>query len=307
MESDGHSLYDPKTHGLLKAVQQKIQALSVVDVNDIVHKDRVTGEAIIPVEQTVARLINIIKILSRCGLEILTAKELASILETILRINSAFDTIRSFDSQSTSPRESPESIKRATQLMETVAAAAYQNLSTIIAKTFFLGEYFDSQVNGASEHFNRIAVLSQEAKATLSDIQKLARAEIGNRLGEPFAAEASRHSKAAIAWTIAAVVCALIAALSLTQIHFPLTTAKLIAIETSRVVTAGFLFYLMVFCATTASSHRHNEVISLQRRYALEATNIVTEAAYSDSLKESLLAQAVQAVYATAPSGFRGG
>ena len=304
VENEAYLSNELKTHGLLKAVHDKIRQIAIADINAIVRKDEATGLPIVPVDPTIARLINMFRILRRCGLEALSVKELAAVLEICLRVSSVFETLRTFDKGVVTALNAPRTVDQIASQVDSVAQSAYETLGLIIAKTFALGDYFNSQVEGAGEHFARILTLSQEAQATLADMKRLARREISVRFADSFEQEASRHTRAAWIWTAGTAACAAVGILSTTQSLHSVTrqittlpAAKLFAIEIPHLVIVGFVFYLMYFCTKTASVHRHNQIANLQRRNILGAASIVADAATTDAFKESILVQAATAAF----------
>jgi hypothetical protein len=311
VENEAYLTNELKTHGLLRAVHEKVRVIAITDIEKVVRRDESTGQPIVAVEQSVARLINMFRILRRCGLELLTAAELAAVLETCLRVNSVFDMIRTFDSGVVTALDAPGTVNQIAGQTDTVAQSAYQILGTIIAKTFFVGEYFTTQMEGAGEHFAKIMSLSQEARETLSDVQRLARYEYSNKFGDSFDREARRHNTTAWCWTTATaavatggIVYLAVAQGTLERHGATLSIAKMITLETCHIAIAGFIFYLMVFCARNAASHRHNQVLNHQRRSALSAANAFADSASSDTFKDNVFIQAASAAYDPQTTGF---
>jgi hypothetical protein len=308
-ENEAHLSNELKTHGLLRAVHEKIRLIAITDISNVVRKDRSTDAPIVPVEQTVTRLINMFRILRRCGLEVLPPSELAAVLETCLRVNAIFDMIKTYDINVVTSLNTPGTVDQIASQTEEVAQSAYQTLGAIIAKTFHTGEYFNSQVEGAQESFAEIMSLSQEARFTLDDVQKLARREVGNKFGDSFHNDAIAHNKSFWRWLTAflaftGVTYLLIAQDKILHQTTRVSVANLLANEILQLATVAFPFYLMTFCAKNAASHKHNYIVNLHRRSALSTANIFADLAGSESLKNSILFQAATAAYESRPTGF---
>ncbi len=310
VEKDGLLTNESRAHGLLKAVHEKIRIIATADANQILRTNEATGELIVPAQHTVERLINMFRILRRCGLEVLTSKELAAVLETSLRVTTIFESIRTFEPGAQTGADQPGTPEQLVAQADAVARSAYQTLGIIIAKTFCLGEYFTTQVDGVGDHFTSIMNVSNEARETLSDLQRLARYEVTNKFSESFDAEVRQHNKFAWIWTIATGVFAvsgigfLAASLHSIKVDTSLPAANVLALVVSQLAIAGIIVYLMIFSAKNAASHRHNEVVNIQRRNALRTANIVADASPTDAFKDSILVQAAHSAYDPQPTGF---
>jgi hypothetical protein len=304
VEFAGYLSNELNTHGLLKAVQEKIRALALTDIATVVRIDVVTGQPIVPVEKTVARLINVFRILRRCSLEVLSAKELAAVLEMALRVRSVFDRVQTYDVGLVTSVDAPGDVQAIIAQTDTVAAAAYETFGMIVTKTFYLGEFFTSQVDGASEHFSRIVSLSQEAKSTLSDIQKIAHAEVNKKFEDSFGREANDHKAASAGWTTGAVIFAALGIgylwLSVRRLEHHLAAipvAKLVTIEVVQVIAVSFVFYLMVLCGNNAILHRRNFIDSNRRRNMLISIKEILESTSGDVFHNDILVRAAAAVF----------
>jgi hypothetical protein len=261
------------------------------------------------VQPVVERLINMFRILQRCALDVLPAKELAAILETSLRITSVFDTLKTFDTGSIGAADDPSSAVQVQEQLDAVAQAAYQTLGLIVAKTFCLGDYFNGQLDGASDHFSRIMSISLEAKSRLSDLQRLVQYEVSSKFSDTFDKEAAKHHKSAWGWTVLSAafggvgVGYLIYSFEKLDINM-LTAGKLFAVELGHIAAAAFIFFWMYFCARNASSHRNNEILNAQRRNTLRTVGIVAEASPSESFQNEIVAAAARAAYEQQPTTF---
>jgi hypothetical protein len=307
-EEEPYLASELRAHGLLKAVRDKVRLIAITNIESVVHIGATGEEPSVRVEENVGRLINTFRILRRCGLESLSAKDLAGVLETALRVEAIFELMANDNPDPANNRGDRRDI--AAQADE-VAQSSFQSLGLIISRTFFTGDYFVSQVDDAGRKFDTIANLSREAQDLLAVLRSSAQDEFSGKVSAQFDEQANSFGAAALKWSLGTYFFATagIAWLTVVLIEFQRRMASMLAIkglelEVFPLFIAIILYFLMVQCFRNSRSYKHNQVTSIQRGNALKAGKILADIAGPMSAKENILLQAAKSALSLGSTAF---
>ena len=135
-----------------------------------------------------------------------------------------------------------------------------------------------------------------------------------SRHAEHFEKEAESHKNASLGWLAAAAGVAAVTGFllfswldelpNLSNVEKHLQTAYLIRLTAMRVLVFSLLTYMLTFLAKQFSAHRHNHVVNRHRQNALATFDAFMKSTEDQTVRDSVLLQATQAIYLPQGSGY---
>ena len=158
----------------------------------------------------------------------------------------------------------------------------------------------------------KVEELERDARAALETAQEAARGSGLFANLQAFANAAREHACSAKLWALGALVCA---AILLVGGYLqdgptnsdPWNTAKNLFFFGEHVFLASVVSFLMVTCVRNYRSARHNQVLNDHRTRSLQTFARLRAGAVDDKMRDAILLQATEAIFAMQASGFADG
>jgi|YNPMSStandDraft_1061717.scaffolds.fasta_scaffold32571_2 hypothetical protein len=302
----------------LEAVEEQLRELAGKDPDELARKELSSEINFLDAVPYFEWMLDFCRQLNQCDLSRLPNQQLDAILNSCLTIQHLIRQVEEFTLNQNTPgdvcRNIIEEVARAcdgvvNSFLLPLAFTATQ--STDYAQIVREAEQYRTIMNAEMEKFRGYLKSCQEdVERVLTAVKALSaqagvstNAQIFDLEAERFENEARnwlKWTRVAVAGTFFATLVFLVSAF----LYHPADLSKAFQYVVAKLLVLSVLYFTTVWCTRIYRAQKHNETLNRHRANALKTFQAFVEGTSDDRVKDAILLQAAQAVFAGRSTGF---